>query len=88
MRHAEAIGRETYETGAEPDFKIDNIARYEDAGDGMIRLYICSHRGAMDRVEYSAHCSPETLMRMARTCETIAAEFMEVRRFRKALSEH
>jgi hypothetical protein len=80
--------REIFETGAEPDYQINDIIRYEDAGDGMIRLYFASHRGNMDRIECTAHYSPETLMRLGLRCQQIAAEFLDVGKFRKALREH
>lgn len=80
--------RDIVETGTEPDFQINDITRYEDAGDGMIRVYVASHRGRNDRIEYSFHCSPQTLARLGRACEVIAAEFLEILQFRRSLSNH
>lgn len=70
-----AAQRETFERGTEPDFSINDIARWEDAGDGMIRIYVASRRGNLGKIEYSFHCTPDTLGRMARRCMEIADEF-------------
>ena len=80
--------RDVYETGTEPDFHISGISRHEDAGDGIIRVYVTSRKGRMDRTEYSFHCSPETLVRLARECMEIASEYHNIAEFRKALREH
>lgn len=67
-------GRDVYETGNEPEFLIEDFARYEDAGNGMVRVYVASRRGNLNRVEYAFICCPETLARLGRTALLIAAE--------------
>ena len=67
--------RETYETGAEPEFVINHITRWENAGNGMVRIYVSSVRGRSDRLEFSVVTSPSELADMARSCLRIAADF-------------
>lgn len=71
---ADAPERELFETGAEPDYSAYDMPRWEDAGDGNIRVYISSRRGARDQTEYSFTCTPERLAFMCRKGLLFAAE--------------
>ena len=68
-------GRELYETGQDPDYTIDAIARVEYLTDGSVRLYIADEwRGGL-RVEYSARVrSVEKLAEFGRALMQLAAE--------------
>lgn len=70
----DASARETFETGAEPDYPIYDLSRWEDAGDGNIRVYVVSRRGTTDRTEYSFTCMPDRLASMCRKGLMFAAE--------------
>ena len=76
MGIAEDIARRSVlETGTEPEFVVNHIVRWENAGSGMVRLYLASVRGPNDRIEYSAVTSPSELAEMGRACLRIAADF-------------
>lgn len=65
---------EIWETGQEPDYTVDDIARVERLKDGTVRLYIASEwRGGL-KVEYSARCSIAKLAEFGRALLVIAAE--------------
>ena len=67
--------RQVVETGTEPEFVVNHIVRWENAGNGMVRLYLASVRGPGDRLEFAAVTSPSELADMARAALKIAAEF-------------
>lgn len=69
------ISREVYETGQEPDYTIDDIAKVEYLRDGSIRLYLASEwRGGL-RVEYTARVlTLDRLAEFGRALLIIAAE--------------
>lgn len=67
-------GREIWETGQEPDYTIDDIARVETLTDGTVRLYVASEwRGGL-KVEYSIRVNKARLAELGRLCLVIAAE--------------
>jgi hypothetical protein len=66
--------RELFETGAEPDYSIFDLERWEEAGDGNIRVYVTSRRGKTDKTEYSFTCTPDRLARVCRKGLMFAAE--------------
>lgn len=69
-----AAAREIWETGQEPDYTIDDIARVEPLRDGTVRLYIASeYRGGL-KVEYTARCSKARLAEFARLLLVIASD--------------
>lgn len=68
--------RETVETGNEPEFVIYDVARWEDAGNGLIRILISSKHGNINRGEYWIYASPERMMHMASKCQKFAVEAM------------
>jgi hypothetical protein len=72
--------REVIETGTEPEFFIHDIDRWEDAGDGMIRVLVVSRRGNSERGEYWLMCSPDRLAYMCRKGLTFAEEARTARR--------
>jgi len=80
--------REVQETGTEPEFVVYDLPKYEDAGDGLIRVYVASRRGRVDKIEYSFVCSPVTLAHMCRKGLIFAAEAHNVLTFQEALTEH
>jgi hypothetical protein len=67
--------RDVRENGTEPEFVANHITRWENAGNGMIRVYVASVRGRSDRLEFSVVTSPSELAEMARDCLRIAADF-------------
>jgi hypothetical protein len=69
-----AGGKEIFETGQEPDFTIDDIARVEPLKDGTVRLYIGSEWQGGLRVEYSVRVSKEKCALFGRLLMVIAAE--------------
>ena len=76
MSIVEGIAQRTlFETGNEQEFVVNKIVRWENAGNGMVRVYLASVRGQNDRVEYSAVTSPSELAEMGRACLRIAADF-------------
>lgn len=70
----DALPRDLFETGAEPDYSIFDLERWEDAGDGNIRVYVTSKRGTVDRTEYSFTCTPERLCLVCRKGLDFASE--------------
>jgi hypothetical protein len=80
--------REIYETGNEPEYVVNDLSRWEDAGDGMIRVFVVSHRGKIDRVEYSVVCSPERLDYICRKGHMFAAEAQSSIAMRAAKAGH
>ena len=81
--------RDVYETGQEPDYTVDEIAKVEYLRDGSVRLYIASEwRGGL-RVEYSARIMKlETLAEFGRALLVIAAEAHNEGEISHALSTH
>ena len=69
-----ASAKTIYETGQEPDFTIDDIARVEPLKDGTVRLYIASEWQGGLRVEYSVRISKEKCAIFGRLLMVIAAE--------------
>jgi len=67
--------RDIYETGREPEFVVYDVAKWEDAGDGLIRVYVASRRGRFDKVEFSFVCAPARLAILARELMEITTEF-------------
>jgi hypothetical protein len=54
------------ETGNEPEFLIHELPKWEDAGDGFMRVLVSSFRGNAERSEYWAICTPERLTYICR----------------------
>lgn len=66
--------RDVIELGNEPEFIVHDMPRWEDAGDGLIRVYVASMHGSCDRMEYSFVCTQERLAYMCRKGLMFAAE--------------
>lgn len=66
---------QVFETGSEPEFVTNHVVKWENAGNGMVRVYFSSVRGKNDRMEFSVVTSPTELAQMARSCMRIAADF-------------
>jgi hypothetical protein len=84
----EAPERDVYETGAEPEFIIHDLWKWEDAGDGLMRVFCVSRRGRADKNEYSVVCTPERLAYMCRKGLMFASEAHNLLIFKEALTEH
>jgi len=84
----EAIEREVYETGGEPEYPIRDLWKWEDAGDGQMRVFCVSKRGAYDKSEYTVVCTPRTLAQLCRKGLMFADEAEKTLMFRAALTEH
>lgn len=67
-------GKQIFETGQEPDFTIDDIARVEPLKDGTVRLYIASEWQGGLRIEYSVRVSKEKCAVFGRLLMVIAAD--------------
>ena len=78
-RPKESKERQIFETGTEPEYVVHDISKHEEAGDGLIRLYLTTARSKFDKVEYTVVGPPETLIRIARHCEQIAREYLRKR---------
>lgn len=66
--------KQIWETGQEPDYTVDEIARVEPLSDGTVRLYIASEWQGGLRVEYSVRVNKVRLAELGRLCLIIAAE--------------
>jgi hypothetical protein len=72
MMPAEA--KQIIETGNEPEYYVEDIARVEPLGGGMVRLYIASERHNSLRIEYTIVLRKEKLADIGRMCLCIAAD--------------
>lgn len=81
--------REVCETGMEPEFLAYDLPKFENAGDGLIRVYVASRRGKFDKIEYSFVCSLERLAFMCRKGLMFVAEAHNMLEFcERPLTEH
>lgn len=74
MGSAFAVERDVIETGVEPEFVAHDLTKFEDAGDGLIRVYVSSKHGTADKLEYTVVCTAERLAYMCRKGLMFAAE--------------
>lgn len=63
-----------YETGTEPEFFVQKIAKAEPVNDGMVRVYLSTMRQNHLRLEYTVLVTITDLAEMGRECLRIAAE--------------
>jgi len=68
-----SAARPIYETGNEPEYYVEDIARAESLGGGMIRLYVASERQGCLRIEYTVVLRKERLAEIGRFCMEVAA---------------
>ena len=65
---------EVVETGNEPEYVINCIARAEPAGSGTVRLFMGSRRSRTVKVEFSVVVTLADLASMASEGQAIAAD--------------
>lgn len=65
---------ELYQTGVEPEYFVTEIAKFETACGGAMRLYCASAREGSTRLEYTVVIPMEVLARMARQLVEAVAE--------------
>lgn len=78
---------EIWETGQEPDYTVDEIARVERLKDGTVRLYIASEWQGGLKVEYSVRCSKTKLAEFGRALLILSAEVHNVEMFGQLLEK-
>jgi hypothetical protein len=69
-----AGARQIFETGNEPEYYVEEIARVEPLGGGIVRLYVASERQGSLRVEYTVIMRMDRLADIGRVCMAIATE--------------
>jgi hypothetical protein len=79
--------RDIFETGQEPDFTVDEIARVEYLRDGSVRIYLAAEwRGGL-RMEYSARVlNLEKIAAFGRALLVIAAGAHECEEMARVIS--
>jgi hypothetical protein len=65
---------ELIETGTEPEFYITDICKAEMVSKDTVRLYCCSKRGNVMRLEYTVILALADLLHTCQKCLTMARE--------------
>lgn len=74
MAPRQVVLPELIETGTEPEFFITDICKAEMVSKDTVRIYACSKRGNVMRLEYTAVMSLADLMANCQRCLSMARD--------------